>query len=94
MQLTVIINQKFIRGSAVSLARIMRITFSNTGVHFQDIRSIASTQNNWYLAVIAPIICFIFIWHNSHGFSDCLISLRTFQGPFTLISTPLKLEYV
>jgi len=54
MQLTVNINKKLICNFAVSLARTMLITFSNTGVHIQDIRSIASTQNNWYLAVIAP----------------------------------------
>jgi hypothetical protein len=90
MQLAVIINQKLIRDSAESLARTMRVTFSNTGVHIQDIRSIASTQNNWYLAVTALLLCFIFIWHYSHGFSNCLISPCIIQGPFTLISSPLR----
>jgi hypothetical protein len=83
-------NKKLIRDSAMSLARSMRISFSNTGEHFQDMRSIASTHNNWYLAVIVPLLRFIFTWHYSHGFSNCIIPLCILQVPFTLISTSLN----
>ena len=83
MQLTVSINHKLICDSAVSPARTMRITFSKTGEHIQNIRSIASTQNNWYLAVIALLLCFILIWHYSHGFPNYFISLCIFQGSFS-----------
>jgi hypothetical protein len=57
MHLTMSINQQLISDSAMSLARTMQITFSNRGVHIQDIRSIASTEDNWYLAVIALFLC-------------------------------------